>query len=50
LLYHLHHGHPVFPDLDEQMEEELMQAKFRRGEYPIDVQRAASIYKIMLKC
>jgi serine/threonine protein kinase len=50
LLYHLHHGHPPFPDLNEQTEEELIQAKFHRGEYPVDVQRATGIYKIILKC
>jgi serine/threonine protein kinase len=50
LLYHLHHGHPPFPDLNEQIEEELIQARFRKGEYPIDVQRAIGTYKIILKC
>jgi serine/threonine protein kinase len=49
LLYHLHHGHPPFPDLNEQTEE-LIRAKFHRGEYPVDVQRATGIYKIILKC
>jgi len=50
LLYHLHHGHPPFPDLNEQTEEELIQARFRKREYPINVQRATGIYKIILKC
>jgi serine/threonine protein kinase len=50
LLYHLHHGHPPFPDLNEQTEEELIRAKFHREEYPVDVQRATGICKIILKC
>jgi hypothetical protein len=50
LLYHLHYGHPPFPDLNEQTEEELIRARFRRGEYPIDVQRATGICGIILKC
>jgi hypothetical protein len=36
--------------LNEQTEEELIRAKFHRGEYPVNVQRATSIYKIILKC
>lgn len=50
LLYHLWHGQPLFPDLDEYTQGELIRAKFRRGEYPVDAQRATGIWKIMLKC
>ena len=49
-LYHLWHGHPPFPDLDEDWEEEAIQARYRRGEFPIDVSRATGMDKIIGKC
>jgi hypothetical protein len=50
LLYHLWHGEAPFPDLDEYDQKGLIQAKFRKEEYPVDVQQATSICKIVLKC
>jgi hypothetical protein len=50
LLYHLWHGEAPFPDLDEYDQKGLIQAKFRKEEYPVDVQQATSICRIVLKC
>lgn len=37
LLYHLWHGHLPFPELDEFEHEDLIQARYRTGQYPIDI-------------
>ena len=50
LLYHLWHGHPPFPDLDEYKDEETIQARYGRGEYPIDASQAIGMDKIIGKC
>lgn len=35
LLYHLWYEHPPFPDLDEYSQEEKIQARYKRREFPI---------------
>lgn len=50
VLYHLWHGHPPFPDLDEYRDEDTIQARYGRGEYPIDISQAVDMDKIISKC
>ena len=50
VLYHLWHGHPPFPDLDEYRDEDSIQARYRRGDYPIDSSQAIDMDKIISKC
>ena len=50
VLYHLWYGHPLFPDLDEYRDEDTIQARYRRGDYPIDISQAIDMDKIISKC
>ncbi|WPG97279.1 Hypothetical protein R9X50_00005300 [Acrodontium crateriforme] len=50
LLYHVWYGQPPFPDLDEHMHEQIIQEKYRAGDYPIDVANAIGMEKIIGKC
>jgi serine/threonine protein kinase len=50
LLYHLWHGHPPFPELDEHGDQDLIQAKYQMRQYPIDVTHATGIDAIIGKC
>lgn len=50
VFYHLWHGQPPFPDLDEYKDEDEVQAKYRRGEYPINGFEATDIDKVIHKC
>ena len=50
LLYCLWHGHLPFPELDEFHEEEEIQGRYRRGEYPLALPEATGIDKIVCKC
>lgn len=50
LLYHLWHGHPPFEELDEYRQEEVIQGRYRAGQYPIDVEHPAGIDTLIGKC
>ncbi|KAK6435140.1 hypothetical protein LTR95_008678 [Oleoguttula sp. CCFEE 5521] len=50
LLYHLWHGEAPFPDLEEQTQEDEVQARYRNGERPIDVVSAMGMDGIIAKC
>ncbi|KXT03891.1 hypothetical protein AC579_6237 [Pseudocercospora musae] len=52
LLYHLRYGHAPFPDLSEHTREELdeIQARYRVGQYPIDIAEAIGMDKIICHC
>lgn len=50
LLYHLWYGHPPFPELDELEQDDCIQARYRAGQYPIDVSLATNIDKVISKC
>jgi hypothetical protein len=48
LLYHLWHGHPPFPELEEH--DDRIQARYRRGQYPVDLSQSTGIDTIIGKC
>ena len=48
LLYHLWRGNTVFPELDEH--HELIQERYRAGQYPIDVEHPAGMDAVIGKC
>ncbi|KAK6405809.1 hypothetical protein LTR95_018730 [Oleoguttula sp. CCFEE 5521] len=50
LLYHLWHGEPPFSDLEEQMQEEEVQARYRSGRFPIDTASTTGIDGIIAGC
>ncbi|KAM0714209.1 hypothetical protein Q7P37_009996 [Cladosporium fusiforme] len=50
LLYHLWHGHPPFPELDEHTQQDLIEARYRTGQYPIDKSQASNMDNIISKC
>ncbi|CZT19205.1 uncharacterized protein RCC_05051 [Ramularia collo-cygni] len=50
LLYHLWHGHLPFPELDEFDDEDLIQARYRTGQYPIDMTSVTDIDRVIGKC
>lgn len=50
LLYHLWHGHPPFPELDEFTHQDLIKERYRTGQYPVDMSQASSIDNIIRKC
>lgn len=50
LLYCLWHGQLPFPELNEFYQEEEIQARYRRGEYPLALAEATNIDKIICKC
>lgn len=50
LLYHMWHGHPPFPELDEHTHADEIKAKFSRREYPSDIDQSTGIDKIIVKC
>lgn len=50
LLYHLWHGHPPFPELNEHGNQDVIQARYQTGQYPIDVRQAIGIDAIIGKC
>jgi serine/threonine protein kinase len=50
LLYHLWYGHPPFPELDEHKQQDLIQERYRTGQYPIDVTQATGVDAIIGKC
>ncbi|KAK5722300.1 hypothetical protein LTR15_005529 [Elasticomyces elasticus] len=50
LLYCLWHGHLPFPELNEFYDEEEIQARYRRGEFPLALEEATDIDKIICKC
>lgn len=49
LLYHLWHGCPPFPDLNEYEDEDIIQARYRNGDYPIEPQ-TSGMDGIIYKC
>lgn len=52
LLYDLWYGHAPFPDLSENTREELdeIQARYRIGQFPIDIAEAVGMDKIICQC
>ncbi|KAM0724127.1 hypothetical protein Q7P37_000008 [Cladosporium fusiforme] len=50
LLYHLWHGHPPFLELDEHTQQDLIEARYRTGQYPIDKSQASNMDNIISKC
>lgn len=50
LLYHLWHGHAPFPELEEHRHGDLIQERYRAGQYPIDVKHAAGIDALIVEC
>lgn len=50
LLYHLHHGHPPFPELNAHDHSELIQARFRERRYPTNLSQESTIDIIIGKC
>lgn len=50
LLYHLWHGHEPFPDLHEHFQSDLVQARYRAGQYPFDPSQATDVDIIIGKC
>lgn len=50
LLYHLWHGHPPFPELDIHTYHDLIEARFRRRQYPADLTQDLGIDIIIGKC
>lgn len=50
LLYCLWHEHLPFPELNEVYQEEEIQARYRRGEYPLAIAEATDMNKIICKC
>lgn len=49
-LYCLWHGHQPFPDLNEFDEEDEIQGRYRRSEYPLALADATGMDKIICKC
>ncbi|KAK4614147.1 hypothetical protein CLAFUW4_08727 [Fulvia fulva] len=50
LLYQLWHGHPPFPELDIYAHYDLIEARFRKRQYPVDLSRESGIDIIIGKC
>jgi hypothetical protein len=50
LLYHLWHGHAIFPDLEEPKDQDVIQERYRTGQYPIDVENATGVDALVGKC
>jgi serine/threonine protein kinase len=50
LLYYVWHGHAPFPELGEYRDEDEIQARYRRGNFPISVSNASGMDKIISKC
>jgi hypothetical protein len=50
LLNHLWHGHAIFSDLEEPKDQDLIQERYRTGQYPIDVEIATGIDALIGKC
>lgn len=46
----LWHGHLPYPDLDEFYQEQEIQGRFRRGEYPLVLADATNVDKVICKC
>ncbi|KAK4905501.1 hypothetical protein LTR49_025207 [Elasticomyces elasticus] len=49
-LYWLWHGQLPFPELNEFFEEEEIQARYQRGEYPLALEEATDMNRIIYKC
>jgi serine/threonine protein kinase len=50
LLYCLWHEHLPFPELDEFYQEEEIQTRYRRSEYPLVIAETAGMDKIICQC
>lgn len=50
LLYCLWHGQLPFPELDEFYQEEEIQARYRRGEFPLVLLQSTGIDRIICNC
>ncbi|KAL1588610.1 hypothetical protein WHR41_02646 [Cladosporium halotolerans] len=50
LLYHLWHGHPPFPELNEHTQADEIKARYSRREYPSDIDQSTAIDEIIVKC
>lgn len=49
LLYHVWYGHPPYPELDALRDGDIIQAKYSRGEFPIDA-HAVGLEKVIWRC
>lgn len=50
LLYHLWHGHPPYQELEKVREGELIQERYRAGQFPIDVVHATGVDALIGRC
>lgn len=50
LLYRMWHGHAPFPELEEVRAGELIQERYRKAQYPIDVEHATGVDALIGKC
>nr|POE58991.1 mitogen-activated protein kinase kinase kinase 13-b [Quercus suber] len=50
LFYHLWYGHPPFPELDEHLQEDIVQARYRAAEFPVDASGGKDMDAIISRC
>lgn len=50
LFYHLWHGHPPFPELDEFVDGAEIQARYQRGDFPVHASVASGVDRIVYQC